>query len=128
MVTKQPVDDNAGSKRATDFHNAMLGLPGYGDDSMMYILRYVVQVKQKLRQCDFEEFMKYFNQLGSLWPEANQEAAEPEGGNSRYERAQELKRLALGKIQDHPDLVRDFEQFASSGRAVTRTFGALEKK
>jgi hypothetical protein len=45
VKTKPVVDDNAGSKRATDFHNAMLTLPGYGDDSMLYIVRYVSQVK-----------------------------------------------------------------------------------
>jgi hypothetical protein len=72
--------------------------------------------------------MKYFNELNKVWPEARQESPELEGSNSRYERAQELKQMALEKIQDYPDLVRDFETFASSGRAVSRTFGALEKK
>lgn len=40
-----PVDDNAGSRRAADFHDAMLQLPGYGDDSIFYIVRYISLVK-----------------------------------------------------------------------------------
>lgn len=44
--TNKSGEDAEGSKRAADFHNAMLGT-GYADDSMLYVVRYVNSVKVK---------------------------------------------------------------------------------
>ncbi|KAI5459673.1 hypothetical protein BGZ63DRAFT_256078 [Mariannaea sp. PMI_226] len=134
MVTKKR-DDNAGSKRAAEFHDAMLGLPAYGDDSMFFMVRYVVTAKQRLRECDFDEFMASFIQINELWsedkkpsPEQPETSEGPSDLESRYAKTKELKTQALEKVKDYPDLVRDFDRFTSNGRAVLRTFEALRKK
>ncbi|KAH8729823.1 hypothetical protein BGZ61DRAFT_586316 [Ilyonectria robusta] len=120
--TNKSGEDAEGSKRAADFHNAMLGT-GYADDSMLYVVRYVNSVKQKLRECDADEFMRCFGELNRLWSETQPEA--PEGAASRYEKARELKQQALETIKDCPDLVRDFDRFTTNGRVLMRNMAAL---
>lgn len=43
-MSKQPAPD-AGSKRAAEVSEAMMGVPGYADDSMMAMMRYGAQCK-----------------------------------------------------------------------------------
>ncbi|KAK7416726.1 hypothetical protein QQX98_005052 [Neonectria punicea] len=126
MASSNKAGDGGGSQRAADFHNAMLDLPGYADDTMFFVVRYVNSVKQNLRECDHEEFMTCIHELNKLWSES--QAAFPEGGASRYERAQELKQQALEKVKDYPDLVRDFDRFTTNSRALMRTVGDMRPK
>ncbi|CAM1502495.1 Fc.00g044790.m01.CDS01 [Cosmosporella sp. VM-42] len=113
-------DENGGVKRATEFHDAMLGVPGYADDSMFFVVRYVAQAKESLRECDFDEFMKTFGELERVCTEEANEAAD---GVSRYEKAQALKQKALEVVKDCPDLVRDFDRFTMNARAASRAVG-----
>lgn len=43
-MSKAPPPD-AGSKRAAEVSEAMLGMPGYADDSMFFIVRYAERCK-----------------------------------------------------------------------------------
>ncbi|KAH7175355.1 hypothetical protein EDB81DRAFT_750905 [Dactylonectria macrodidyma] len=127
MVTpSKPSEENDGSKRAADFHNAMLTQPGYADDTMFFVVRFMNTVKQKLRECDAEEFFECYHQFNILWGES-QEAEAPGGSASRYERQQELRSRALEKIKDYPDLVRDFDRFLTNGRAVIRILTSMRQ-
>ncbi|KAF7540792.1 hypothetical protein G7Z17_g12097 [Cylindrodendrum hubeiense] len=117
-------EEPEGSKRASDFHNSMLGMPGYADDTMFFVVRYVMS--QKLRECDAEEFEKYSTELNILWSEAQPEA--PEEDASRHERLQELKQQALEKIKDYPDLVRDFDRFTTNSQAVSKILGDMRPR
>ncbi|KPM40206.1 hypothetical protein AK830_g6350 [Neonectria ditissima] len=124
MASSNKAGEGGGSQRAADFHNAMLDLPGYADDSMFFVVRYLST--QKLRECDHDEFIKCFQELNKLWSE--KQTAFPEGSASRYGRAQELKQQALEMIKDYPDLVRDFDRFTTNGRALMRTVGDMRSK
>lgn len=44
-------DENDGVKRASDFSQAMLSVPGYADDSIFFVVRYFAQaqVREKNR-------------------------------------------------------------------------------
>ena len=42
---KQETDDSGGSTRAKEVNEAMLNVPGYGDDSVFFVLRYATGVK-----------------------------------------------------------------------------------
>ncbi|KAH7157355.1 hypothetical protein B0J13DRAFT_541595 [Dactylonectria estremocensis] len=128
MVTpSKAAEENEGSKRAADFHNAMLSQPGYADDTMFFVMRFMASVKQKLRECDSEEFFECYHQFNKLWGEG-QEPEAPGGSASRYERQQELRGRALEIIKDYPELVRDFDRFLTNGRSVFRTLVSMRQE
>ncbi|KAL7951309.1 hypothetical protein V8C42DRAFT_339281 [Trichoderma barbatum] len=46
-----------GSQRATEVTSAMLNIPGYADDTMLFMLRYGSMAQETLRKVDWDEFM-----------------------------------------------------------------------
>ncbi|KAF7561618.1 hypothetical protein G7046_g2514 [Stylonectria norvegica] len=125
--TKFNNDENGGVKRATDFHNAMLDLPGYADDSLLFVARYATLAKDSLQECDYNEFMKT---LGELDKAAKQEGKgkDSESNAPRCEKAEVIKQKALEIIKDCPDLVRDLDKFTMSSRSVQRAIKGTTNK
>lgn len=48
MANVQKDDENGGIKRAKEFGDAMLNIPGYADDSMFFIVRYIANAKVRV--------------------------------------------------------------------------------
>ncbi|PNY25171.1 Uncharacterized protein TCAP_04895 [Tolypocladium capitatum] len=97
-----------GSKRAAEVSEAMLGMPGYADDSMLFVVRY----SEKAKAC---------RPLPHLWVKSGGGGHTPQPGSpdERYARSAELRAHALDIVKDFPDLLRDFDRFTAACQAVT---------
>ncbi|KAM4062728.1 hypothetical protein HRG_007551 [Hirsutella rhossiliensis] len=114
-------DADDGAKRAAEINEAMLGMPGYADDSLFFTVRYGERAKNTLRQCDWEEFQRTIDAITDLWIKAGGGGTQPEAGpppDQRSARAAELRAHAISLIGDFPDLVRDFDRFTASCQAA----------
>ncbi|ODA76979.1 hypothetical protein RJ55_07496 [Drechmeria coniospora] len=111
----------AGSKRASELSEAMLGVPGYADDSMFFVVRYGDKAKNSLRKCEWDDLQDTIGKMASLWSEPGAgDAVAPE---QRSSEAAELREHALAVIKHFPDLVRDFDRFVTAYRSTMSAVG-----
>ncbi|KAK1248255.1 hypothetical protein MKX08_006475 [Trichoderma sp. CBMAI-0020] len=63
------VGSNSGaSQRASEITSAMLNVPGYADDSMLFMMRYGALAKQEtLRKVDWDEFQLRIAAMNAHW-------------------------------------------------------------
>lgn len=138
-VRKEP-EQESGMKRAADMADSFLAVPGYADDSMLSVIRYVSKVnvsqanalastgsfrpvankpgrhhQSSLRKCDFDEFM---HELSEMDKAANHTPAETPA--ARVEKIREHRTKARGKLEEFPELAAGFDQFLASTKALHR--------
>ncbi|GJN82297.1 hypothetical protein PLIIFM63780_005836 [Purpureocillium lilacinum] len=117
-------EPESGSKRAAEFNEAMLGVPGYADDSMFFLVRYGERAKHTLRRCDWDDLQSTINQMSELWVKAGGGGGEQttdtagESLEERRAKAQELRQHALSIVEPFPDLARDFDRFQAACRSA----------
>ncbi|KAK0388071.1 hypothetical protein NLU13_4315 [Sarocladium strictum] len=120
-VKKQP-EPESGMQRAVDFSQSLLAVPGYADDSLLSVMRYVSKAQTSLRKCDFEEFMA---ELGNIETATN---AATETPAARAEKIKEHRQKAFSKIEEVPELAADFNHFLMNSRRLHRQQQGLAKE
>ncbi|KAM0525314.1 hypothetical protein ACHAPE_000014 [Trichoderma viride] len=62
-----PGSNSGASQRASEITSAMLNVPGYADDSMLFMLRYGASAKETLRKVDWDEFQLRISAMNAHW-------------------------------------------------------------
>ncbi|KAL7814867.1 hypothetical protein V8C26DRAFT_140043 [Trichoderma gracile] len=55
------------SQRAAEITSAMLSVPGYADDTMLFMMRYGTMARETLRKVDWDEFQVRLSALNKHW-------------------------------------------------------------
>ncbi|TFB07610.1 hypothetical protein CCMA1212_000268 [Trichoderma ghanense] len=55
------------SQRAAEVTSAMLSVPGYADDTMLFMMRYGSTARETLRKIDWDEFQVRLSALNAHW-------------------------------------------------------------
>ncbi|ETS02543.1 hypothetical protein M419DRAFT_8175 [Trichoderma reesei RUT C-30] len=55
------------SQRAAEITSAMLSVPGYADDTMLFMMRYGSTARETLRKVDWDEFQVRLSALNKHW-------------------------------------------------------------
>ncbi|KAL7797406.1 hypothetical protein V8C37DRAFT_309771 [Trichoderma ceciliae] len=66
----KPQRDTGASQRASEITSAMLNVPGYADDSMLFMMRYGAMAEETLRKVDWAEFTVRLAAMNSHWFES----------------------------------------------------------
>ncbi|KAH8179080.1 hypothetical protein LIA77_00599 [Sarocladium implicatum] len=112
-IRKEP-SPISGSQRAAEVNDSFLHIPGYADDSMLSVVRYVSTVQASLRKCDYDEFMA---ELGA----ADKAAKDPsQGPAARVQKIKEHRQKALDKLEGFPELEAGFDGFIASAKSLRR--------
>jgi hypothetical protein len=118
----------AAAQRANDFNNSFMGMPGYADDSMFFVLRYGHQAETTMSKAEYQGFMADVHEYNKAVLHPDQTPAEGEGFQdsvaARSQNLKELREKALAWVKSYPSLERDFDRFTQSARA---TFKAMNK-
>ncbi|KAL6692823.1 hypothetical protein J3F84DRAFT_382416 [Trichoderma pleuroticola] len=56
-----------GSQRASEVNSAMLNVPGYADDTMLFMMRWGSLAQATLRKVDYDEFLVRLSALNKHW-------------------------------------------------------------
>ncbi|CAH0030335.1 unnamed protein product [Clonostachys rhizophaga] len=119
MSKSAPSDKDAGFKRANEISSSMLGMPGYADDSMLFVVRFANKLKTRLSQRDHDQFWKSLDAM----TKASARPAEEFGGvEGRAQHVSELRQATLESVKDYPDLVQEFDHFCSVSRAQFKKY------
>ncbi|UKZ87343.1 uncharacterized protein TrAFT101_003151 [Trichoderma asperellum] len=62
-----PSGSTGASQRASEINSAMLNVPGYADDSMLFVMRYGALAKETLRKVDWDEFQLRLSAMNTHW-------------------------------------------------------------
>ncbi|KAL6877386.1 hypothetical protein HDV57DRAFT_501249 [Trichoderma longibrachiatum] len=138
------------SQRAAEVASAMLSVPGYADDTMLFMMRYGTTARETLRKVDWDEFQARLSALNKHWfasrrraavdGEASCTAAAAGDGTTttastaaaadavaatEAQEATELRARTLELVQDFPPLVRDFDKFVDCTRIMAMRYGRV---
>ncbi|OPB36817.1 hypothetical protein A0O28_0058970 [Trichoderma guizhouense] len=61
------MSSTGGSQRASEVNNAMLNVPGYADDTMLFMMRWGSLAQATLRKVDYDEFLVRLSALNTHW-------------------------------------------------------------
>ncbi|KAL7958374.1 hypothetical protein V8C34DRAFT_283191 [Trichoderma compactum] len=61
------MSSTGGSQRANEVNSAMLNVPGYADDTMLFMLRWGSLAQATLRKVDYDEFLVRLSALNTHW-------------------------------------------------------------
>ncbi|KAJ4862095.1 hypothetical protein T069G_03049 [Trichoderma breve] len=61
------MSSTGGSQRASEVNSAMLNVPGYADDTMLFMLRWGSLAQATLRKVDYDEFLVRMSALNKHW-------------------------------------------------------------
>ncbi|KAK1251484.1 hypothetical protein MKX07_006963 [Trichoderma sp. CBMAI-0711] len=139
------------SQRAAEITSAMLSVPGYADDTMLFMMRYGSTARETLRKVDWDEFQVRLSALNKHWfaSRSSQHTADGEtictaaeddtttttsaaaadlGVEAQAQeassiKAAELRARTLELVQDFPPLVRDFDKFVDCTRITAMRYG-----
>ncbi|KEY75161.1 hypothetical protein S7711_10487 [Stachybotrys chartarum IBT 7711] len=104
-----------GALRARDMNQIYLNIPGYADDSMLFVIRY--GAKAELSKADLEAFRGSMGELLALARRTDLDAIQ------RAARAKEVREAILERIKYAPELVRDVDQFFACLSAAKKAAG-----
>lgn len=125
-----------GAKRAQELNDALLGVPGYADDTMFFVARYghkcqvrasllfspaicrlslkldshAISLQTTLRKADFDAVMKATHDLGVAMSKANNQS-----------RVSELRGQVMEILKPFPELTQDYDRFAASARSYAKS-------
>ncbi|KAL7923301.1 hypothetical protein ACQKWADRAFT_290503 [Trichoderma austrokoningii] len=145
------MSNTGASQRASEITSAMLNVPGYADDSMLFMMRYGALAKETLRKADWDEFQLRTTAMNAHWfKTTSHQSAAASGDDSvtdvvgsrgtavaagstaatgdavdpvvEPDEAAELKARTLELIQDFPRLVRDFDRFVECTRIMAARY------
>ncbi|KAL7932531.1 hypothetical protein V8C35DRAFT_77163 [Trichoderma chlorosporum] len=68
------MSSTGGSQRASEVTSAMLNVPGYADDTMLFMLRWGSMAQATLRKVDYDEFLVRLTALNKHWFESQSES------------------------------------------------------
>ncbi|XWW98387.1 hypothetical protein V2A60_006387 [Cordyceps javanica] len=105
-----------GTKRAQEFNEALLGVPGYADDTMFFVARYGHKCQTTLRKADFETVMQSTQSLSAAMSKPNSQA-----------RVSELRAQVMEILKPFPELAQDYDRFAASARSTAASMGVRKK-
>ncbi|TQW08920.1 hypothetical protein IF2G_03351 [Cordyceps javanica] len=100
-----------GTKRAQEFNEALLGVPGYADDTMFFVARYGHKC-----QVHFETVMQSTQSLSAAMSKPNSQA-----------RVSELRAQVMEILKPFPELAQDYDRFAASARSTAASMGIGKK-
>ncbi|KKP05623.1 hypothetical protein THAR02_02264 [Trichoderma harzianum] len=61
------MSSTGGSQRASEVNSAMLNIPGYADDTMLFMMRWGSLAQATLRKVDYDEFLVRLSALNKHW-------------------------------------------------------------
>ncbi|KAK0764731.1 hypothetical protein N5P37_002198 [Trichoderma harzianum] len=61
------MSSTGGSQRASEVNSAMLNVPGYADDTMLFMMRWGSLAQATLRKVDYDEFLVRLSALNTHW-------------------------------------------------------------
>ncbi|KAL6804349.1 hypothetical protein J3E68DRAFT_393161 [Trichoderma sp. SZMC 28012] len=61
------MSSTGGSQRASEVNSAMLNVPGYADDTMLFMMRWGSLAQATLRKVDYDEFLVRLSTLNKHW-------------------------------------------------------------
>ncbi|KAH0493165.1 hypothetical protein TgHK011_008084 [Trichoderma gracile] len=70
------------SQRAAEITSAMLSVPGYADDTMLFMLRYGTMARETLRKVDWDEFQVRLSALNKHWFASRRSSRETADGET----------------------------------------------
>ncbi|OAA70703.1 hypothetical protein ISF_02677 [Cordyceps fumosorosea ARSEF 2679] len=103
-------------KRAQELNDALLGVPGYADDTMFFVARYGHRLQCTLRKADFDTVTQTTTELSIAMSKPNNQA-----------RVSELRAQIMEILRPFPELAQDYDRFAASARSTAASFGARRK-
>ncbi|KAJ3484633.1 hypothetical protein NLG97_g7010 [Lecanicillium saksenae] len=106
-----------GAKRAQDLNDAMLGVPGYADDTMFFVARYGHKCQSTLRKEDFDTVIKNTQDMGEAMSKSN----------SNQARISELRAQVMEILKPFPELAQDYDRFAASSRSTAAILGVRKR-
>ncbi|UKZ76190.1 hypothetical protein TrVFT333_003887 [Trichoderma virens FT-333] len=141
-----------GEQRASEVNSAMLSVPGYADDTMLFMLRWGARPRRRYAKSTMTSSSvgTRGTDQGDGEPEAAAAAAAGDGeaeaascdddreggghtdddavdphqaGDEATDKAAELRARTLELIQDFPHLVRDFDKFVDCTRIMAAKYG-----
>ncbi|KAL7813218.1 hypothetical protein V8C44DRAFT_327865 [Trichoderma aethiopicum] len=140
------------SQRAAEVASAMLSVPGYADDTMLFMMRYGSTARETLRKVDWDDFQARLSALNKHWfasrrrtaldgdgeasctatatgdgttTTASTAAAADAVAATEAQEAAELRARTLELVQDFPPLVRDFDKFVDCTRIMAMRYGRV---
>ncbi|EHK23375.1 uncharacterized protein TRIVIDRAFT_220647 [Trichoderma virens Gv29-8] len=63
-----------GEQRASEVNSAMLSVPGYADDTMLFMLRWGSTAQATLRKVDYDEFQVRVSAMNTHWFESQRKS------------------------------------------------------
>ncbi|EGX91126.1 hypothetical protein CCM_05283 [Cordyceps militaris CM01] len=105
-----------GAKRARDLNDALLGVPGYADDTMFFVARYGHKCQSTLRKDDFDTVIQTTHDLSVAMSKPNSQT-----------RVSELRAQVMEILKPFPELVQDYDRFAASARSTAASLGVRRK-
>ncbi|KFA80053.1 hypothetical protein S40288_10653 [Stachybotrys chartarum IBT 40288] len=114
---KGKLKPDPGALRAKDMNQTYLNVPGYADDSMLFVIRYGAKAEEELSKADLEAFRGGMGELLALPRRTDLDAIQ------RAARAKEVREAILERIKYAPELVRDVDQFFACLGAAKKAAG-----
>ncbi|KAJ4150410.1 hypothetical protein LMH87_011162 [Akanthomyces muscarius] len=105
-----------GAKRAQEMNDALLGVPGYADDTMFFVARYGHKCQSTLRKADFDTVIQTTTELSIAMSKPNNQT-----------RVSELRAKVMEILEPFPELAQDYDRFAASARSTAASLGARRK-
>ncbi|KAM3508654.1 hypothetical protein MY11210_006656 [Beauveria gryllotalpidicola] len=105
-----------GAKRAQDFNDALLGVPGYADDTMFFVARYYQKCQSTLRKVDFDTVMQTSHELSAAMSKPDNQA-----------RVSELRAQVMEILKPFPELAQDYDKFSASLRSTAASLAVKRK-